>query len=123
MFASKTPQDLNRDPTIDGILGQIVRLVIEPGLPVVTSLGGYPTFNYHVVGYGGRLVTVPYKGDHEDIDGLLATTKREDAPLLYFANPDNPMGSWWEATEIERFIDALPETTMLIPQIGLNWQW
>ena len=57
---------------IDGLLGEIVRLVVEPGTPVVTSLGGYPTFNYHVNGFGGRLVTVPYTGDREDPDVGLA---------------------------------------------------
>ncbi len=82
---------------IDELLGQIVRLVIEPGVPVVTSLGGYPTFNFHVTGFGGRLVTVPYASDREDLDGLLDAVKRENAPLVYFANPDNPMGSWWDA--------------------------
>jgi histidinol-phosphate aminotransferase len=105
---------INIGEGIDGILGQIVRLIIEPGLPVVTSFGGYPTFNYHVVGYGGRLATVPFKGDHEDLDGLLAAAKREDAPLLYFANPDNPMGSWHSAERVLEFARSVPETTMLI---------
>ncbi|HEV7317943.1 MAG TPA: pyridoxal phosphate-dependent aminotransferase [Ensifer sp.] len=99
---------------IDGLLGQIVRMAIEPGLPVVTSLGAYPTFNYHVVGHGGRLVTVPYVDDREDLDGLLAAVKRENAPLVYFANPDNPMGSWWTADRIVEFAKALPETTLFI---------
>ncbi|OOG66891.1 histidinol-phosphate aminotransferase [Sinorhizobium sp. A49] len=99
---------------IDGLLGQIVRMVIEPGMPVVTSFGAYPTFNYHVVGHGGRLVTVPYVGDREDLDGLLAAVKKENAPLVYFANPDNPMGSWWEAERIVEFAKALPETTLFI---------
>ncbi|NVD38236.1 pyridoxal phosphate-dependent aminotransferase [Ensifer sp. HO-A22] len=99
---------------IDGLLGQIVRLVIEPGMPVVTSFGAYPTFNYHVVGHGGRLVTVPYVGDREDLDGLLAAVKKENAPLVYFANPDNPMGSWWPAERIVEFAKALPETTLFI---------
>ncbi len=99
---------------IDGLLGQIVRLVIEPGMPVVTSLGAYPTFNYHVVGHGGRLVTVPYVGDREDLDGLLAAVEKENAPLVYFANPDNPMGSWWDAERIVEFARALPETTLFI---------
>jgi histidinol-phosphate aminotransferase len=105
---------INIGEGIDGILGQIVRLIIEPGLPVVTSLGGYPTFNYHVTGFGGRLVTVPYKGDHEDLTGLLEAAIREDAPLLYFANPDNPMGSWHSAERVLDFARAVPETTMLI---------
>jgi histidinol-phosphate aminotransferase len=99
---------------VDGLLGLIVRLYVEQGQPVVASLGGYPTFNYHVVGYGGRLVTVPYVDDREDLDGLLAAVGRGNAPLVYLANPDNPMGTWWEAAEISRLIEALPETTMLV---------
>ena len=54
---------------IDGLLGLVVRLFIEPGTPVVTSLGAYPTFNFHVAGFGGRLVTVPYRDDREDPHG------------------------------------------------------
>ncbi|MDK1488979.1 pyridoxal phosphate-dependent aminotransferase [Sinorhizobium sp. 7-81] len=109
-----SPANIAIGEGIDGLLGQIVRLVIEPGMPVVTSFGAYPTFNYHVAGHGGRLVTVPYVDDREDLDGLLAAVKRENAPLVYFANPDNPMGSWWPADRIVEFASALPETTLLI---------
>ena len=99
---------------VDGLLGHVVRHYINPGDPVVTSFGGYPTFNYHVAGFGGRFVTAPYVDDREDLSGLLEAVRRENAPLVYLANPDNPMGTWWEATEVQHFIDALPETTMLI---------
>lgn len=99
---------------IDGLLGLLTRMYVGPNDPVVTSLGAYPTFNFHVAGTGGRLVTVPYEKDRESLDGLLAAVKRENAPMVYLSNPDNPMGSWWEASEISRFVDALPETTMLV---------
>ncbi|MEX0955505.1 MAG: pyridoxal phosphate-dependent aminotransferase [Rhizobiaceae bacterium] len=99
---------------IDGLLGLTVRLYMETGQPVVTSLGAYPTFNYHIAGFGGRAVTVPYENDRESLDGLLDAVRREAAPIVYLSNPDNPMGSWWEANEIERFIDALPATTMFV---------
>jgi histidinol-phosphate aminotransferase len=99
---------------VDELLGQIVRMVIAPVAPVVTSLGGYPTFNFHVAGFGGRLVTVPYAQDREDLNGLLDAVKRENAPLVYFANPDNPMGSWWDAESVVEFARALPETTLLV---------
>jgi len=108
------PANVVVDGGIDGLLGLVVRLFVDKGEPVVTSLGGYPTFNYHVAGFGGRLVTVPYENDRENIQGLVEAARRENAPLLYMANPDNPMGSWWEAGEIQRAIDALPETTLLI---------
>lgn len=99
---------------IDGLLGLIARMYIVPGAPVVSSLGAYPTFNFHVAGFGGRLVTVPYRDDREDLDALLEAVRRENAPLVYFSNPDNPMGTWRDAADIERLIAALPETTMLV---------
>lgn len=99
---------------IDGLLNLVVRMYAAEGTPVVTSLGAYPTFNFHVASVGARLVPVPYRHDKEDLEGLLAAVKRENAPIVYLSNPDNPMGSWWEANEISRFIEALPATTTLI---------
>jgi histidinol-phosphate aminotransferase len=99
---------------IDGLLSLVARMYVAPGDAVVTSLGAYPTFNFHVAGVGGRLVTVPYENDRESLDGLLAAVVKEKAPLVYLSNPDNPMGSWWEADEVIRFIEALPATTMLV---------
>lgn len=108
------PENIIVGEGIDALLGLTVRQYVESGAPVVTSLGAYPTFNYHVAGFGGRLVTVPYDNDRESLDGLLAAVKRENAPLVYLSNPDNPMGTWWDAGEITRFVEALPETTMLV---------
>ncbi|MER8385999.1 pyridoxal phosphate-dependent aminotransferase [Mesorhizobium sp. M1380] len=99
---------------IDGLLSLVARMYVAPGDAVVTSRGAYPTFNFHVAGVGGRLVAVPYENDRENLDGLLAAVARENAPLVYLSNPDNPMGSWWEVAELGRFIEALPETTMLV---------
>lgn len=99
---------------IDALLGYTVRLFVEPGVKVVTSLGAYPTFNFHVHGYGGELVTVPYRDDREDLDGLLDAARREPAVrLVYLANPDNPMGSWWSAADVANFAAALPQRCTL----------
>ena len=98
---------------IDGLLGLTVKLAVEPGDAVVTSDGAYPTFNFHVAGGAGRLVRVPYSGDREDLDGLLDAATREDARLVYVANPDNPMGTFWSASAIKVFIDRLPDGVLL----------
>ena len=108
------PANIVVDGGIDGLLGLVVRLFVDKDQPVVTSLRAYPTFNYHVAGFGGRLVTVPYANDRENIEGLLAAARRENAPLVYLSNPDNPMGTWWDAADITRMIEALPETTLLV---------
>jgi histidinol-phosphate aminotransferase len=99
---------------IDGLLNLAVRLHVADGTPVVTSLGAYPTFNFHVAGFGGRLVAVPYANDREDLEALLETVKCEAAPMVYLSNPDNPMGTWWRAGDVEAFAAALPPTTMLV---------
>ena len=99
---------------IDELLGLVARMVVAPGTPVITSLGAYPTFAYHVAGNGGRLVAVPYRDDREDPEALLAAVKKEGAPLVFLANPDNPMGTWHEAEAVAQFIAALPEGSLLV---------
>jgi histidinol-phosphate aminotransferase len=98
---------------IDGLLGNLVRLLVAPGTPVVTSAGGYPTFAYQVAGFGGRLVTVPYRDDAEDPEALLLAARKAGAPLLYLANPDNPMGSWHSGARIAEMIARLPGGAVL----------
>jgi len=99
---------------IDGLHGNLVRLLVAPGDAVVTSDGAYPTFNYHVAGFGGALHKVPYRDDHEDPAALLRKAKEVDAKLVYLANPDNPMGSWHSGSDILAALDELPEGCLLL---------
>lgn len=99
---------------VDGLLGLLVRMMIAPGDAVVTSQGGYPTFNYHVTGFGGVLHKVPYRDDHEDPEALLAMAAQVGARMIYLANPDNPMGTWLSAARIEAMIARLPENCLLL---------
>lgn len=99
---------------IDGLLGYLVRLTVAPGDAVVTSDGAYPTFNFHVAGYGGVLHKVPYAGNHEDPEALFARAEEVGAKLVYLANPDNPMGSHHPGADIVAALDRLPEGTLLV---------
>ncbi len=100
---------------IDGLLGYLVRLLVSgPDDAVVTSDGAYPTFNYHVAGYGGTLHKVPYRDDHEDLPALIAKAAEVDAKLVYFANPDNPMASWAKGEDVRAALDTLPGGTLLL---------
>ena len=99
---------------IDGLLGYLVRLTLTEGDVAVTSAGAYPTFLYHVRGYGARVATVPYKDDREGIDALLDKAQETEAKLIYLANPDNPMGTWHEGSAVQDMIERLPEGTLLV---------
>ena len=99
---------------IDGLLGSLVRMLVANGDKVVTSAGAYPTFNYHVNGFGGDLVQVPFINDTENPDALLAKATEVGAKLIYLANPDNPMGTWHSADVITDMIARVPDDCLLV---------
>ncbi len=99
---------------IDGLLGYLVRMLVAPGDAVVTSDGAYPTFAYHVAGFGGVLHKVPYRDDREDPEALIAKARETGAKLVYLSNPDNPMGTRHDAATVQRMIEAVPDGTLMV---------
>jgi len=109
------PENIVVAEGIDGVLGIVVRAFTEPGDTIVTSAGAYPTFNYHVLGYGGRLDFVPYREDcHNDLEALAARARATGAKLLYLANPDNPTGTFHGRAAIEDLLARMPEGCLLL---------
>jgi len=100
---------------IDDLLGLVVRAFVAPGRNVVASFGSYPTFAYHVSGYGAALHHVPYRDDgFNDLERLAALAHRVGATLVYLANPDNPTGTGYPASRVDAFLDALPPRSLLV---------
>ena len=109
-----TPEHLSVGSGIDDLMGLAVRAYVPPGTVAVTTRGTYPTFDYHVAGYGGQIARIPYRADgRPDLDGLASAAHSLSAAMVYLANPDNPSGTFASADEIVRFRAALPEQTML----------
>ncbi|MFZ8387985.1 aminotransferase class I/II-fold pyridoxal phosphate-dependent enzyme, partial [Staphylococcus aureus] len=81
---------------------------------VVMSTGGYPTFAYHVNGHGGRFATTPYRDLRNDAMALVDLARREQAKILYLANPDNPTGSVLPPEVIAEMVAALPENCLFL---------
>ena len=108
------PENIIVGEGIDALLGYIVRLMVGPGTPVVTSDGAYPTFNYHVTGFGGVLHKVAYTGDFEDPERLVAKAREVGARLIYLANPDNPMGTWHGGQTIKDMVQNVPDGCLLL---------
>lgn len=99
---------------IDDIMGLAIRAYVAPGAVAVTSAGTYPTFEYHVNGYGGVLARADYRDDGKpDLEALLRLAHEKRAALVYLANPDNPSGTLLPRAEVERFAAALPRDAVL----------
>ena len=99
---------------IDGLLGCAVRLICESGDGVVMADGAYPTFAFHVAGQGGLLTKVPFRDDREDLAALLHRAIETRARILYVSNPNNPMGTWWDAAALNGLISRLPPDLVLL---------
>jgi len=132
------------DAGIDTLLGVTVRLFMEQEDIAITSAGAYPTFAYQVSGFGGKLVTVPYRQQFEDPAALLAAacerattaggssaslgipnaSRSNDGGsshvrpgrvrLVYLANPDNPMGTRVSPAAVTTLVDGLPPGCLLL---------
>lgn len=117
---------------IDELLMMVVHAFVGVGDPVVTSLGGYPTFEYAVAGRGGMVERVPYVEEglgpsipnrekgvggrwiRVDLQALGVAAQRVKAKLVYLSNPDNPSGSWHDAHALTAFRQSLPEESLLV---------
>ncbi|MFY9780365.1 MAG: aminotransferase class I/II-fold pyridoxal phosphate-dependent enzyme [Candidatus Baltobacteraceae bacterium] len=100
---------------IDDLLGLSVRGFLAPGDVTVATLGSYPTYAYHVAGFGARLETVPYESDGSvALERLAERARATGARLVYLANPDNPSGSFVPRARVEALVEALPEGAALV---------
>ena len=99
---------------IDDLLGLAVRAFAAERAAVMTA-GSYPTFAFHVAGYGARADRGALPGGPRPIWRACWTRPPPGgASLLYAANPDNPAGTWRDAADVERMIERLPSGTVLL---------
>jgi histidinol-phosphate aminotransferase len=110
-----SPDNIVVGAGIDDLLGLAIRAYVAPGEVAVATLGTYPTVVYHIHGYRGRFESVPYAHDGAvQLDALLAKARETRARLIYLANPDNPSGGFLGIPELDRFLAALPDETLLV---------
>lgn len=109
------PEQIVVGAGIDDLMGLAVRAFVAPGDAALTTRGTYPTFNYHVIGYGGALLYASYLGDGmPDLEALMAVARRDRPTVVYIANPDNPSGRFVGRNEMMRFYEALPSSSLLL---------
>lgn len=100
---------------IDDVMGLAVRAYLAPGALALTTRGTYPTFNYHVAGFGARLAFVDYRDDGTlDLDALAENARALKPSIVYLANPDNPSGTLLSRGDIKRFYEAIPHDCLLL---------
>jgi histidinol-phosphate aminotransferase len=100
---------------IDDLLGLAVRAYLGDGEIAAATHGTYPTFVYHVTGFGSQVASVPYRADGSvDLPALAELAQRVRPRLVYLANPDNPSGTLAGAADVHAFLAALPPESLVV---------
>ena len=97
----------------ESIMANIIRAFLHGDDEVVTSEGTFIGFYVLVNSQGVKLVKVPLKNYHFDLDGI-ADAINERTKLVYLCNPNNPTGTIFSRAEFESFMQRIPEHVLVI---------
>jgi histidinol-phosphate aminotransferase len=95
------------------LLGIIARTLLSPGLNAVTSERSFIVYPIATQAAGGQLIQVPMRRDSFDLEAVAAAIDG-NTRIVYLSNPNNPTGTLIAASELDRFLDKVPEHAIVI---------
>ena len=91
----------------------IGRVLLAPGLNAVTSERTFIVYPIVTRAAGATLKMTPAKDDGFDLDGILKTIDTQTR-VVFLANPNNPTGTMFDAQELDRYLDRVPDHVVTV---------
>lgn len=83
------------------------------GDEAITSESAFYIYRLAIEEMGAGLVLVPLRDMTFDLTGIArAVTQR--TKVIYLGNPNNPTGTMFTAAELDRFLDSIPSTILVV---------
>lgn len=95
------------------ILELVARTFVQPGQEVIFSQHSFAVYPIATQAVGGKAVVVPAKNWGNDLDAMLAAVN-DNTRVVFIANPNNPTGTWINASQLIRFMDDLPQHIVVV---------
>lgn len=112
------PEWILPTPGVVYALGMLVEAMSEPGESVVIISPVYYPFDLSVTAKERNILYSDLKLDNGryviDYEDLEKKTARDDAKLLLFCNPHNPVGRVWSRDELEKVVDICSRNNVFI---------
>jgi len=86
---------------------------LRPGDEVITARHAFAVYALMAALFDARVIEVPDPGFHHDLDAMAAAI----TPLtreIFITNPNNPTGTMVTQPEIDRFMDRVPDSVVVI---------
>lgn len=97
----------------DEIINLLIRAYVGPGDEVVLSQHHFEMCPIHANIQGAEVVIAAERDFAMDVDALLAAVS-SDTKAVILANPNNPTGTYLNASEVRRLHGGLPSEVLLI---------
>lgn len=95
------------------VLELVARLFVSPEHEVVFSEHAFAVYPLVTRAIGARAVQIPARDYGHDLAAMAAAIGARTR-LVFIANPNNPTGTWNEAEALERFLDAVPDSVIVV---------
>jgi len=97
----------------EGIMSNIIRAFLCDEDEVLTSDGTFIGFYVLARSRGVRMIAVPLKDYHFDLEGIAARIN-DHTKIIYLANPNNPTGTIFTRPEFDHFMKSVPSNVLII---------
>ena len=98
----------------DDLILQLSMACLEDGDRVVTSRSSFPVYDIYAHAMRAEMVKTPLTSNHGiDLDAM-ADAIDERTKIVYVCNPNNPTGTIVRATEVDRFLERVPECVIVV---------
>ena len=97
----------------EGIMSSVMRTFLSDKDEIITAKNSFIGFRVLANASGIKTHWVPMKNYHYD---LIAMSKfiNDKTKLIYLANPDNPMGTYFNKKEFDKFMNNVPNNILVI---------
>jgi histidinol-phosphate aminotransferase len=102
------------------LLMLIAQCFADASVSIVFSEFGFAVFPIAAAASGAQAIRVPALArDHaempfgHDLEAIAAAI-RADTRIVYLANPNNPTGTWFGDANLERLLERVPATTLVV---------
>ncbi len=97
----------------DEIIHMAGLALLEPDSEVVFSDPPFALYPLTAAHLGCKAIPVPHRDLAHDLERIAAACT-DKTRLVFLSNPYNPTGTIFKQTEVDRFLAAVPETTVVV---------
>jgi len=98
----------------DDLILELSMAFLEDGDEVVVSRSSFPMYDIYASAMRARMVKTPLNSDQGiDLDAMAAAVT-DRTKLIYVCNPNNPTGTIVPASDVDAFLDRVPERVLVV---------